>query len=73
MADVTVANTIHSHDPRVPLGPLYLSSFLEAHGFGLESFIPHPLEIEDGYATAPDRPGHGVVFDWQALERHRAI
>jgi L-alanine-DL-glutamate epimerase-like enolase superfamily enzyme len=48
------------------------SSFLEAHGFGLDSFIHHPLEIEDGYATAPDRSGHGVAFDWQALERHRA-
>ena len=49
------------------------ASFLEAHGFGLEAFIRHPLEIRDGYATAPDRPGHGVAFDWDTLEHHRAI
>jgi anaerobic magnesium-protoporphyrin IX monomethyl ester cyclase len=36
MADVTVVNSIHSHDPRVPLGPLYLSSFLEAHGYEVD-------------------------------------
>jgi L-alanine-DL-glutamate epimerase-like enolase superfamily enzyme len=47
-------------------------SFLEAHGFGLERFMEHALTIEDGHATAPDRPGHGVVLDWGALERLRA-
>ena len=36
------------------------ASYLEAHGFGLEAFIRHPLEIQAGYATAPDLPGHGV-------------
>ncbi len=41
--------------------------FLEAHGFGLERYIEHPLVIEDGMAIAPDRPGHGIVFDWQGL------
>jgi L-alanine-DL-glutamate epimerase-like enolase superfamily enzyme len=46
------------------------ASYLEAHGFGLEAFVRHPLEIRDGYATAPDRPGHGVDFDWDALEAH---
>ena len=35
------------------------ASYLEAHGFGLERFIAHPLEIRDGVAIAPDRPGHG--------------
>jgi len=48
-------------------------SFLEVHGFGLERFIEHPLVIEDGMAVAPDdRPGHGLVFDWQGLARHAA-
>ncbi|MDP6390837.1 MAG: mandelate racemase/muconate lactonizing enzyme family protein [Alphaproteobacteria bacterium] len=47
------------------------SSYLEVHGFGLERFIAHPLEIRDGLATAPDRPGHGVAFDWAALEEFR--
>ena len=47
------------------------ASFLEVHGFGLERFLPHPLSIEDGEAIAPERPGHGVEFDWGALEKLR--
>lgn len=42
-------------------------SYLEAHGFGLERFIAEPLRIEAGLALAPDRPGHGIEFDWAAL------
>jgi L-alanine-DL-glutamate epimerase-like enolase superfamily enzyme len=42
-------------------------SYLEVHGFGLDRFIAEPLVIKDGNATAPERPGHGVAFDWQAL------
>jgi L-alanine-DL-glutamate epimerase-like enolase superfamily enzyme len=48
------------------------ASYLEAHGFGLERFIAHPLVIEAGEAIAPERPGHGVELDWQALEKVRA-
>ena len=47
-------------------------SYLEAHGFGLERFIAQPMKIVEGFATAPERPGHGVAFDWPALEKHRA-
>ena len=47
-------------------------SYLEVHGFGLERFIEAPLEITDGTALAPDRPGHGVAFDWAELDRLRA-
>ena len=47
-------------------------SYLEAHGFGLDRFIAEPLRIEDGLALAPDRPGHGVTLDWNALESVRA-
>jgi L-alanine-DL-glutamate epimerase-like enolase superfamily enzyme len=46
-------------------------SFLEVHGFGLERFIREPLRLVDGEALAPERPGHGVDFDWEALEAHR--
>ncbi|MEM7023223.1 MAG: mandelate racemase/muconate lactonizing enzyme family protein [Pseudomonadota bacterium] len=46
-------------------------SYLEVHGFGLERFIEQPLVIEDGFAHAPDRPGHGVAFDWAGLEAWR--
>jgi L-alanine-DL-glutamate epimerase-like enolase superfamily enzyme len=44
-------------------------SYLEAHGFGLERYIAEPLKIEDGLAIAPDRPGHGIAFDWDGLAR----
>jgi L-alanine-DL-glutamate epimerase-like enolase superfamily enzyme len=47
-------------------------TFLEAHGFGLDDYIAEPLRIEDGHAIAPDRPGHGISFDWERLERIRA-
>ena len=47
-------------------------SYLEAHGFGLDRYIAEPLTIEDGFAVAPDRPGHGIEFDWQALSAIRA-
>ena len=42
-------------------------SYLEAHGFGLDRYVAETLRIEDGFAVAPDRPGHGISFDWDAL------
>ena len=47
-------------------------SYLEAHGFGLERYIAEPLEIQDGFALAPDRPGHGIAFDWKGLDTIKA-
>jgi L-alanine-DL-glutamate epimerase-like enolase superfamily enzyme len=47
------------------------ASYLEVHGFGLERFIAEPLEIRDGEAVAPERPGHGVTLDWKALDALR--
>lgn len=44
-------------------------SYLEAHGFGLDRYIAQPLAIVGGNAVAPGRPGHGVEFDWDALQR----
>jgi L-alanine-DL-glutamate epimerase-like enolase superfamily enzyme len=62
-----------AHDVTVHLlAAIPNASYLEAHGFGLERFIAEPLRIEDGFAVAPERPGHGIAFDWQALERVRA-
>ena len=52
---VTAAVTPSTHD--------------HAHGFGLDEFIETPLEIRDGVAVAPERPGHGLAFDWKGLER----
>ncbi len=42
-------------------------SYLEVHGFGLERYIADPLVIVEGNAVTPDRPGHGVRFDWAKL------
>ena len=47
------------------------ASFIEAHGFGLERFLEDELQIVGGYATAPDRPGHGVSFHWDRLAEYR--
>jgi L-alanine-DL-glutamate epimerase-like enolase superfamily enzyme len=47
-------------------------SYLEVHGFGLDRYIAQPMEMRDGKAIAPERPGHGVAFDWQALQAARA-
>jgi L-alanine-DL-glutamate epimerase-like enolase superfamily enzyme len=44
-------------------------SYLEAHGFGLDRYIEHPLVLEDGKAIAPTRAGHGVNFDWKELTK----
>ncbi len=46
-------------------------SYLEAHGFGLDRYIAEPLAIVDGNALASARPGHGVTFDFDALEALR--
>lgn len=43
------------------------ASYLEIHGFGLDAFIVHPLELRGGKAVAPDRAGHGVEFDRERL------
>ena len=43
--------------------------YLEAHGFGLDRYIEHPLTLEQGMAVAPLRPGHGVNFDWNGLAK----
>jgi len=42
-------------------------SYLKAHGFGLDRYIAQPLQLTAGHAIAPDRPGHGITFDWPAL------
>jgi L-alanine-DL-glutamate epimerase-like enolase superfamily enzyme len=62
-----------AHDITIQLlAALPNRSYLEVHGFGLERFLTHPLDLADGFATAPERPGHGVKFDWQGLEMVRA-
>ena len=47
------------------------ATYLEWHAFGLAGYMEQPLRVSEGYATAPDRPGHGIVFDWDRLEALR--
>jgi L-alanine-DL-glutamate epimerase-like enolase superfamily enzyme len=48
-------------------------SYLEVHGFGLERFIANPMTLNKaGQATAPERPGHGVEFDWDGLAVYKS-
>ncbi|MBI1395951.1 MAG: uroporphyrinogen decarboxylase [Betaproteobacteria bacterium] len=47
------------------------AAYLEVHGFGLGDYMASPLVIRDGMAVAPDRPGHGIEFDWERLAAHR--
>lgn len=61
------------HDIHVHLlGAVPNGTFLEFHGFGLERFLKTPLPLADGFATAPNLPGHGVEFVWEALAEHAA-
>src|SRR3954470_4101828 len=48
-------------------------SYLEVHGFGLDRYIEQPIGIVEGNALAPDRPGHGVGFDWKGLEGVKVV
>ncbi len=69
-------NTVIVRDADGAEGPGYTAvpnrSYLEAHGFGLDAYIAEPLAIAEGFAVAPDRPGHGIVFDWTGLAAIRA-
>ncbi|MEM7057162.1 MAG: mandelate racemase/muconate lactonizing enzyme family protein [Pseudomonadota bacterium] len=47
------------------------NAYLEWHAFGLDKFMADPLTVSDGFATAPDRPGHGIDFDFDKLAAHR--
>jgi len=58
------AHDIHVH----LLAAVPNAAYLEVHAFGLDRFIAHPLQMIDGFAIAPDRPGHGIEFDWEALQ-----
>lgn len=61
------AHDVHVHLlAAVPNG-----AYLEVHGFGLDRYMQHPFSVRDGFATAPDRSGHGIVFDLERLAAHQ--
>jgi mandelate racemase len=36
-----------------------------------EKILTDPLPIKDGHAIVPDRPGNGLVWNKNAVERYR--
>lgn len=44
---------------------------MEAHGFAMGDYMDQQMTIEDGFVTAPDRPGHGIDLDFGLLEQFR--
>ncbi len=61
------AHDIHVH----LLAAVPNAAYLEVHGFGLDAYMADPLEMRDGLAIAPERPGHGITWNWGALSAHR--
>ncbi len=60
------------HDIHVSLlASIPNASLLEIHGFGLAPYLTDPVQVSDGFAEAPETPGHGVDFRWEDLEHHR--
>ena len=47
------------------------ASYLEVHGFATERFVRQPPRFDAGACLPPDRPGHGVELDQEALEPYR--
>ncbi|MEM9441605.1 MAG: mandelate racemase/muconate lactonizing enzyme family protein [Pseudomonadota bacterium] len=47
------------------------AAYLEWHAFGLDRYMADPLTVQDGFAKAPERPGHGIDFDWDRLRAQR--
>ncbi len=57
------AQDIHVH----LLAAVPNTAYLEIHAARLDDYIAEQYALVDGHAVAPDRPGHGLEFDWQKL------
>ena len=47
------------------------AGWLEIHSFPIDEYTRRPLLLENHRAVAPDEPGIGVEFAWEALEPYR--
>ena len=45
------------------------ASYMEFHAWRIDDYIEEKLSINNGYSPAPDKPGHGVVFDFEKLSK----
>ena len=43
------------------------ASYLERHAFRIDEYLREPFVLTEGCVEVPDRPGHGVIFDWERL------
>jgi L-alanine-DL-glutamate epimerase-like enolase superfamily enzyme len=43
------------------------ASYLERHAFRVDGYLREPFALSEGCVEVPDRPGHGVLFDWEKL------
>lgn len=48
------------------------SGWMEVHSFEIDRYTKHPVVLDNHRAVAPDSPGTGVEFDWQALASFQA-
>lgn len=46
------------------------AGMLEVHSFPIDKYTTRPIQVENGYAIAPDTPGTGVIFDDNLLKPH---
>ena len=45
------------------------ASYMEFHAWRIDDYIEEKLSINNGCSPAPDKPGHGVVFDFEKLSK----
>jgi L-alanine-DL-glutamate epimerase-like enolase superfamily enzyme len=43
------------------------ASYLERHAFRVDDYLQEPFTLKEGYVEVPDRPGHGIAFNWDKL------
>ena len=66
-----VTATVTLEDGSQGTGYTY-TGWMEVHSFEIDRYTRRPLLLDNHRAVAPDSPGIGVEFDWQALAPFQA-
>ena len=45
------------------------ASYLEFHAWKIDEFTENSLRVKNGYTEAPEKPGHGINFDFDKLKK----